>query len=193
MSTINFGVAVPQGALTGNVDGINAYVSSYIATDVSGGYQLPNTTIFCISPDQIASTAVSSYTVLQGVTNPNFSTQQISALEGIFSHYIDAGDTSANAQAITMVADWKIVNPKLVVSNISQNVLNAADVLANQALASQLTIDPTLKFTTLQSQGGCSQDFVNISQVPLPASLGMFVCAIALLGLYAARKKLAAV
>ena len=188
MATINFSVEAPPGAAIGNVDGMEGYISSYIAGHISG-YSVQNNTIFCIAPDLEASGPVSSYTVLSGISGPGFSTTQINALEGIFSHYIDGGNKSFATQEVTMIADWTIVNPNLVVHGVPFNILHSADILVNEALSNQLTIDPNLQFTTFESNIG-GQNFVNISQVPLPGSFGLLLSAIVLLAAYTARKKL---
>ncbi|MDE2020483.1 MAG: hypothetical protein KGJ13_09130 [Patescibacteria group bacterium] len=189
MSTINFQVGVPAGAITGTVDGQDSYISSYLALHVSG-YSLSNNVIFCVQPDATADTSsVSSYTVQPGISGLGFSLNEVNALKGLFSNYIDSGNTSFANQEVTMLADWGIVNPSLTVgADVSSSVVSQANNLITQALAGDLKIDSSLNFLTFVSTSG-NQSFVNISEVPLPAGLLLFVSALVLLGSLALRKK----
>jgi hypothetical protein len=88
MTTINFSVGVPDGAPVGSVDSEYGYISTYLI--LNPDMPVHTNVIFCVAPDLIASSDQASYTVLSGIQN-GFSTQQVNALEGLFSHYLDSG------------------------------------------------------------------------------------------------------
>ncbi len=187
MTTINFTVGVPSGAPVGNVDGEWGYISTYLILNPS--MPVSSNVIFCIAPDLLASSGPASYTVLNGIQD-GFSTHQVNALEGLFSHYIDSHDTSFFNQEATMIADWSIVNPSVVITGVDATVVTKANQLLTDALAGNLAIDPNLDFTTYLSDSG-NQSFVSaVDPVPLPASMGLLMAAVIVLTTLGFRKKL---
>lgn len=186
MTTVSFTVDVPAGAPIGFALGTSAHIAVYTA--VAPSAPLPTDIIFCIAPTTLHASGSSSYTVLPGIQD-GFTTQQVNALEAIFSNYLHGGDTSFNAQEATMLADWSVVDPSLHVTGVPTGVANEANALATEALNGTLGIDPNMQFVTYVNQSG-GQDFVSgFDPVPLPASFGLLMAAVVLLTTLAMRKK----
>ncbi|MFY9288776.1 MAG: hypothetical protein WAO98_09785 [Alphaproteobacteria bacterium] len=175
MATISFQVAVKPGTLNGYIDGFRGAVGVYTAKNAS--LPLDNKDIFCISPNSEAIMSSATYTITPGVVGQTpFTLSQINAIQGITSKYYMVGDTSPAAMAKTVLANWLVVNPDLVITGMNPSIVAAAQFDAQQGLAGNLEIASYLKFTTFVNAN--SQNFLNVSEVPLPPTAWLMLTAL---------------